>query len=607
MRYAWSVLWFSLLLLRWPGPLQAQTEETVRCSRAQPCLPSRPPVATEEEAEVPPDATMQGFYLHWVQRSAGHYQLQRTGERVTLTLTGILGIDNARPPALFVMPPAYRPPFPIIREVETQPVRESRQVDRNPEDVSRIRLQIGVDGTVRTVDRGEARAAGSRAHTVHTAWGTTPAANDRTVLEILSKAWGRDLDRDYLGVVLDAAGRVQTLDWSSPVYSMYRHVTSRTYRAWQLPPELGQLGHLTHLFLGGNELSGPIPSELGQLRQLQVLGLTSSYLSGPIPPELGQLRWLKTLSLGGNRLSGPIPPELGQLHRLEWLELYHNQLTIMPPELGYLAQLEFLTLDHNRLSALPPAVGQLTHLRYLDVSGNRLTTLPSELAHLPLIHLDASGNRLTILPSELQHLPHLIYLDLEANRLSTLPAFWVSAQGIEELDVSHNHLMALPPALDRFACLTTLHLGGNPLTALPSELAQIVTLNSLSLRGQPYGIPDDVLRSMLATLAHRTPTRNLQCLPPVYTSRFHLDLGAMRLTQVFPELWQIPGLTSLDLSDNLLTELPWDRLNQLATLEKLDIRNNRLTGCVPKALRERVRVYARGNPDPFSWLSVCSD
>jgi hypothetical protein len=64
-------------------------------------------------------------------------------------------------------------------------------------------------------------------------------------------------------------------------------------------------GRVTELFLGENNLAGPLPSELELLSSLQVLRLDSNMLTGPVPIELhqpwcGQLRscWLQ-----GNQLS----------------------------------------------------------------------------------------------------------------------------------------------------------------------------------------------------------------------------------------------------------------------------------------------------------------
>ena len=94
------------------------------------------PVATDtvddfpEEAVIPvaasPQLAFAGDYLNLAEHTAGHYELQRSGEMVMASIT------TTRSPVqywarevtvpLFIVPPAFRPPFPVIRTVKGQPV-----------------------------------------------------------------------------------------------------------------------------------------------------------------------------------------------------------------------------------------------------------------------------------------------------------------------------------------------------------------------------------------------------------------------------------------------------------------------------------------------------
>ena len=97
-------------------------------------------------------------------------------------------------------------------------------------------------------------------------------------------------------------------------------------------------GRVSVLWLGGNNLQGPIPPELGNLSNLRRVYLSSNRFTGPIPPELGNLA-KSDLACGSpnNDLSGPIPPELHSLAKLEDLNLFANNLSgAIPPELGAL-------------------------------------------------------------------------------------------------------------------------------------------------------------------------------------------------------------------------------------------------------------------------------
>ena len=192
---------------------------------------------------------------------------------------------------------------------------------------------------------------------------------------------------EWHGVTIDDSGRVIELNLSENELS------------GEIPPELGNLSNLQHLFLFRNELSGEIPPELGNLSNLQGLYLSDNQLSGEIPPELGSLANLRLLAIDGSQLSGEIPPELGRLASLENLQLSDNELSGgIPPELGTLANLETLFLSGNQLSGeIPPELGNLSELVGLHLQENQLSgEIPPELGNLPdLVWLFLSGNQLS--------------------------------------------------------------------------------------------------------------------------------------------------------------------------------------------------------------------
>ena len=103
------------------------------------------------------------------------------------------------------------------------------------------------------------------------------------------------------------------------------------------------------------------------------LSLKGNQLAGPIPPELGQLSHLTHIYLQHNQLAGPIPPELGQLSHLTHIYLQHNQLAgSIPSELWRITNLQELHLDHNRLTGFdtPTDTTSPLHLRFIGLLGN---------------------------------------------------------------------------------------------------------------------------------------------------------------------------------------------------------------------------------------------
>ncbi|GMJ05601.1 malectin-like domain (MLD)- and leucine-rich repeat (LRR)-containing protein 4 [Hibiscus trionum] len=76
-----------------------------------------------------------------------------------------------------------------------------------------------------------------------------------------------------------------------------------------LTPSINNLTLLHHLWLGGNNISGPIP-DLSSLQLLETLHLENNSFTGKIPESLGRLPNLREVFLENNDLEGSIPSNL---------------------------------------------------------------------------------------------------------------------------------------------------------------------------------------------------------------------------------------------------------------------------------------------------------
>ncbi len=564
-------------------------------------------------------------------------QLTRTEELVQAILhsaAGDLPSSGCLVPLEFQIPEDARPRQAVWRDVEGRAVQADGTPDpAHPDPL--LRLWIHPDGVLQYEVREAGVSVAHAALNLAVAWGTTAAANDLAVLDILRTALGLELDilkpipeveeelwafyedLEKLGARLDDNGRVRALDWHADhPYETYEDSLGEVVEnvpmrgihppdvrtTWQLPSELGQLTALSRLALGGPLLTGPIPPELGQLANLEQLTLAGSRLTGAVPPELGQLAQLWKLELHDNRLTA-LPPELGQLAQLTTLTLAGNRLTELPPELGRLAQLRELGLAGNRLTELPPELGQLSSLIALDVQDNQLTNLPSLAGLRQLEYLDASGNRLTTLPPGLGPLPFLSHLDLSDNRFTTLTSAWLQP-GWQPVfhdgqtgrwGVVTRRLVQLirhgtAGVLSLGFSLKVLDLSGNQLTTLPPAIGRLrlewLDLSDNQLTDLPPALgrlrPPDLFAFYRGAEPHLTldlSGNQLTALPPA--------LGRLR-----PPAWFVfyrgaePHLT-LDLSGNQLTDLPRQLDRHLV---QLDLGDNRLTD-LPAALFRLDRLH----------------
>ena len=392
-------------------------------------------------------------------------------------------------------------------------------------------------------------------------------------------------------------------------------------------------GHVTHLKLGGNRLSGTIP-DLGALTHLEELALTSNLLTGPVP-DLGAFSRLTTLLLSHNRLTGPIP-DLGSLSSLEYLYLNSNQLTGPIPDLGAVTSLRTLNLMRNRLSGTIPDLGHLANLRGVSLGYNRLTGSIPDLRALPnlgilnLEHNKLSGPVPDLTGSNLGGLnltgnplcapegvdfsrgnPHVVYhfrtLTLApcsgvaptptastqpapdpAGERAALAALY-RATGGDGWKQKDNWLSDRPLSdwhgvtTDAGGHVTRLKLGGNQLNGTLPDLSALTYLEELSLTSNLLTgpVPDLGAFSRLTWLAlsHNRLSGPIPDLGSL-TSLEVLYLNSNQLTGPIPDLGAVTNLRTLNLMRNRLSGTIPD-LNHLPNLGGVSLGYNRLTGPVP--------------------------
>ncbi len=417
--------------------------------------------------------------------------------------------------------------------------------------------------------------------------------------------------------------------------------------AGEIPPEFGNLLHLTALDLTGNQLSGCIPVALfyrGQLRGqmghprsavkvepltacpeperenlvavFEAMGLEEH--PGPIGTwpgvKVDQSAYVKTLDLIGIAGQVPVPAELTRLSRLQ--VLFMQGSGELPPALGQISTLKFLQISRGPYGKgeltgqIPPELGDLSNLTRLVLSSNELSgEIPVELGKLSkLTFLGLSGNQLSgAIPAELGQLSSLVSAGLGEDSLTgCLPSNWpVRRVGSFPVCSAATDRITQQQADREFQVLAALYEdGGGP------RWDRETKKNWLSDRplGEWAGVGTDdqgyVISLEISSGANGTLPAELGDLTYLRTLRVDgswnggipPELGNLsHLTQLYisgidgegaipRELGNLAQLRSLRLVSNDLTgEIPAE-LGKLSNLRRLNLGGNRLTGEIPKEL-----------------------
>ena len=192
-----------------------------------------------------------------------------------------------------------------------------------------------------------------------------------------------------------------------------------------MPSSLFNLPNLSTLYLGYNQLVGPLPSHVSGLNLVD-LYLRSNFLNGTLPSWLFSMPSLETLDLYGNQFVG----EIG--------EFKYNSL-------------KNLDLGYNKLhGSIPRSVSRLVNLTSLYLSSNNLSIMLgsemfSKLKNLET--LDLSNNSVSINNNAAYALPNLQNLLLAYSNISEFPIFLRLTTDLQYLDLSNNNLIGEIPSL----------------------------------------------------------------------------------------------------------------------------------------------------------------
>ena len=154
----------------------------------------------------------------------------------------------------------------------------------------------------------------------------------------------------WAGVTLDASGCVICLDLDGQ--GGCTSAGSGNGLIGNISPRLGELANLEHLYLGNNNMTGPLPIGIFNLPNLKEVDIFGNQLIGPLPANIGNATNITDLMLSGNNMTGPLPASLGDLKNLENLFLDNNKFTgPLPATIGSATNLINIKLNNNEIAS----------------------------------------------------------------------------------------------------------------------------------------------------------------------------------------------------------------------------------------------------------------
>ncbi|KAM6291905.1 leucine-rich repeat-containing G-protein coupled receptor 5 isoform 3-T3 [Porphyrio hochstetteri] len=236
-------------------------------------------------------------------------------------------------------------------------------------------------------------------------------------------------------------------------------------------------------------------------------------------------------------------------------------LTAVPANLSVFTS--YLDLSMNNITKLPSnPVHNLRFLEELRLAGNGLTYIPkgafAGLFSLKVLMLQ--NNQLRQVPTEaLQNLRSLQSLHLHNNRIYSLgKKCFDGLHSLETLDLNYNNLDEFPTAIRTLTNLKELGFHSNNIKSIP-ERAFVGNPSLITIRF--YDNPIQLVGKSA-----------FQHLPELRT----LTLNGASQTTEFPDLTGTTSLESLTLTGAQITSLPKSACDQLPNLQVLDLSYNLL-------------------------------
>ncbi|MEE9425687.1 MAG: leucine-rich repeat domain-containing protein [Methylococcales bacterium] len=329
-----------------------------------------------------------------------------------------------------------------------------------------------------------------------------------------------------------------------------------------------QLKNISLLDLSDNELK-EIPSFLVELENLKHLDLSKNHIK-ETPEFLSNLKHLKVINLESNQISN-FTRNISQLTSLTHLNLASNEIRVLPKHIKSLQNLETLNLGKNAIVVLSKEIGELHKLKNLSLTLNDIDELPSSLYHLSNLEMLDLSYCYTKISDDIENLTKLTELNISRNSLKKVSASILKLKNLKKLNLRETSIKELPENFSKLTELEWLDLGANHFNTIPKVLADLKKLKYLEMfLCRITQIPDYIrdFKNLKELRIDGNDIKKIQNI--IFPALTSLDLNNNDLTEIPSSVMDIKSLEELDLGSNDITTIP-NEIGKLVNLKSFEI------------------------------------
>lgn len=277
-----------------------------------------------------------------------------------------------------------------------------------------------------------------------------------------------------------------------------------------------------------------------------------------------------------------LPSEIGNLTKLEQLFIANSEIETLPAEMANLISCTDLELYNcPKMKEFPMALAQMPELITANLANNRQWSSDEVLKGLKALATGPSAekiqllylleNNLEVIPKEIKNMKKLGLLDFASNKIHTIEEAWGNEIKPVQLYLDNNQISEFPVNENGVFCYLddaeTFSARNNKLTEFPDifDANSLYSINSIDFSYNAIkGFPADFKGVKVNTLTlanNSTLTKYPVELAKSNSTVAYVNVRGCNIDEIPEGSFEYENsiyLTSLDLSYNDLSDLPWE-------------------------------------------------